>query len=198
MWLSAEPGLSPARPLKPSISGLSLLKGRHLASMPLLALLWPYELKLRQRGEVNSKRHKKEQVVSAVHMSPAGDAYRLQLYVFVSDHSSGEQTNKARLWFSGAADVYLDPPNRSTSSWECVHACIYINLCVWGCVCVCLSVQRRTRGTGRRERVWRFVFSSAQRLRLVVYSLQFAVVTTSKLCRKNCNSEWKATFSGTP
>lgn len=143
-----EPGLSPARPLKPSISGLSLLKGRHLASVPLLALLWPYELTLRQRGEVNSKRHKKEQVVSAVHMSPAGDAYRLQLYVFVSDHSSGEQTNKARLWFSGAADVYLDPPNRSTSSWECVHACIYINLCVCGGVCVSVYAEENK---GNRE-----------------------------------------------
>lgn len=87
--------------------------------------------------------------------SPAGgDARKPQLYVFIRDRSSGEQTNKGWLWFSGAADVYLDSSVRSASSCgACVHMYplhmyLYINVCAC-CVCVSLcSENKRKREEG--------------------------------------------------
>lgn len=79
------------------------------------------------------------------------------LYVFFRDHSSGEQTNKSRLRFSGAADVCLDPPNRSNSGWSvCMHVYIdkyaYVCACAGGgSACLCIAEQREEEGGGGGE-----------------------------------------------
>lgn len=121
------------------------------------------------------------------------------LYVFFRDHSSGEQTNKSRLRFSGAADVCLDPPNRSNSGWSvCMHVYIdkyaYVCACAGGgSACLCIAEQREEEGGGGGEG-GRGCLEFCLRQSSVPRAcrLQSAVVTTSKLCRKNCNSEWKS------
>lgn len=61
------------------------------------------------------------------------------------------------------------------------------------CLSVCAEENKGNREEGESLEVCFQQCSAPEACRL-----QFAVVTTSKLCRKNCNSEWKATFSGTP
>ncbi len=89
--------------------------------------------------------------------------------------------------FQGAEDVCLDPPNRSNSGWSvCMH--VYICLCVCGVsVCLCRGEQGKEGGGRESAVLFSAVLSVPEACRL-----QFAVVTTSKLCRKI------ATVSGKP
>ena len=125
-----------------------------------------------------------EQVGSVACESTGGDAFRFLCIL----HSSGEQTNKSRLWFLRGSGC-LFGWNRSNSGWsEWVHACMRVCVCMCVCVCDVSAWRGETRRGGMRESG---VLSSAA---LCDWGLSFTVCS----CHIKQTMSKTATLNGKP